>query len=175
MPSHLPPPHTVQITGPTEDPKDVCRIVRKHVPRVGRPVDPVQDPASVRVNQPSQQELRMLPDDVSLPACQLDSALVLPPRSMLREQTRPMIPSGVDLHASDLLHPARQPIESFRGCDGSAAFLHQTWVPVCTCDAELVDAIRLARDAAVAQIQPQQVCIGFSVEQSMMAAGAAAT
>jgi hypothetical protein len=104
----LSPMQPEQIKGVGEDGQDVCGSVGEHVPRVlvaswaGCQVSCYLVDVSIAVgmDQATDECLSLSTHDGFLPWNEFDLALVLAPRPMLREQTRPVLPVGIDLYTA---------------------------------------------------------------------------
>src|SRR6266540_3151412 len=101
--------HTDLVERGGEDRLDVDRLVAEEVPRalVGLAVDDdaVGRPATVGVDQSADQRPRMLLDDCALPVRQHYRPLVLPTRTVLRQQARPMRPVRLDIEKAVAVGP----------------------------------------------------------------------
>jgi hypothetical protein len=109
------------------------------------------------MNESAHQQLRLLGADLVLPVGESDAALVLWTRPVLREEARPVLRARVDLDAS-------VPSALNRCTAGRHHLGHRRLaraddhrVPVVERDTQAVDVARVARDAAVPQIEAQQV------------------
>ena len=143
------------VARPPEDPSDVRGDVAEVVPRIRRPVHPVQHPAPVRVEQPPDQGAWVEVDQFLLPGDKLDPALVLAPGSMLREQARPVLGVRGDFGAADLGRPADL-VRQHLG-HGALTSLDKSWVSIRTDDPQPEYVAVMRGDAAVSEVETQEV------------------
>jgi hypothetical protein len=112
----------------------------------------------------------VLGDDLVLPTLQDDAALVLPSRTVLRKQTRPVFPSNRGHQAAG--YDARM---------GSAVRLHrahqvgdvrvQDWIGEVVADVKAVDASPTEGDVTVPEVPTEELGVRAGVEPTVAAAG----
>jgi hypothetical protein len=132
----------------------------KWYPGIRRPVHPVQHPAPVGVEQPTDEGSRVEVDQVLLPYGHLDLPFVLPAGSVLREETGPVLGEGLDVPAPlvPLLDPTDLVWKDL--CHRKLALPEQSGVPLGAGDAKLEDVTRAGREAAVAEVEAEEVGVG---------------
>jgi hypothetical protein len=97
----LPPVHSEAIACSAEQTANVLRCVGEVVTRIWRAIYPIENPATVGVNQASKKRRRAPINERLLPLSQADRALVLPTGTMLGEKARPMLRVRRHLRAPD--------------------------------------------------------------------------
>ena len=125
------------------------------VPRIRRPVHPVQHPAPVRVQQPPDEGARIAVDEFLLPHGELDPALVLPAGSVLWEETGPVLGVRGDFGAADLGRPADL-VGQHLG-HRALTSLDQSWVGIRADDPQPKHLAVMRGDAAVSEVETQEV------------------
>jgi hypothetical protein len=165
LPRHRPPGDAERVEVVAEDVADVGGVVRECVAGIrvllaGAP-DAVDRPAAVRVDQPAQHQLGRAVADRTLPVRQRNAAGVLPSRPVLRDEARPMLRVGVDFDAGSVASKLHRRLARWHDLGhGVAAGGDDQRIPHVEGDAKTVDAACVARDAAVAQVQAQQIGVG---------------
>jgi hypothetical protein len=109
------------------------------------------------VDESLEQALRMLADQFPLPFGDLDHPFVFEPRSMLREQARPVAPVRVDLYALASGDSARTASSS--GLHRLAGLADDARILGVKEDPQPVDVTRMPRDASIPEVQAQEVHI----------------
>jgi hypothetical protein len=86
--------------------------------------------------------------------------------AVLREQARPVLPTVPDL-GGPLICPSVNGDEPSwsHSLNGSDAFCDDFRIDGIECDSESEDATGIGRDASIAQIHPQEVCICSGIER----------
>jgi len=87
--------HTIVFACRAENVSDATGVVPEVIPRVVGAVDAIEDATAIRIDQPAQNKSRVLAGDLTLPGYKLDLALMFTPRTMLREDTWPVLPIRV--------------------------------------------------------------------------------
>jgi hypothetical protein len=127
------------------------------VPRVRRPVHPVQHPAPVGVEQPPEERPRVEVDQFLLPHGELDLPLVLTTGSMLREQARPVLGTGVGVPAAFVCLPGSVDFVRQYLSHRKLALPNQVWVSLRARNAKLVHPAWSGAEAPVTEIEAEQV------------------
>ena len=78
-------------------------------------------------------------------------------RAMLREHARPVLPAGVNFGAAD--EPDASYLVRQDVTDSKLTFVHQVWIGVATGDAKDEDSSSRFRNAAVAEVETQEIRI----------------
>ena len=158
----------------SEDLTDVGGSIREEISRIGVLPLPnsVHDSATVRMDQPAQEFLRFVGSDLRLPRREPDAALMLPPRTMLREHARPMPPVGIDLDASLVINRSNAidfaiPNRRHRPAD----LLDRVPVSGVLHDAELVRPW-MPCDRSVTQVHPEEECVSAFIQSTSVASRA---
>jgi hypothetical protein len=123
---------------------------------------PVGDPAAVGVDEPADEFPRMNADDFLLPGFEDDRALVLLAGAVLGEEAGPVLAVSDDRDLPDCLDPVRL-LAGVNGFDGGSASFDEAWPSDGACDAENVARSHAGADAAVTEVEPQEVTVGRRV------------
>jgi len=112
------------------------------------------------MNQAADELFRLAVDDRLLPRRELDLALVLPSRAMLREETRPRVRVGVDL--DEIVRGLRLDRRHARGHDlahRGGDLSDDPRVPAVHEDAQSVAAPPPAGDHPIAEVHAEQIAV----------------
>jgi hypothetical protein len=149
---------------------DVVGLVGEEIPGVlialaltgdeaGRPV---RDATAIGVDEPADEFPRMSVDDFLLPGFEDDRALVLLAGAVLGEEAGPVLAVSDDRDLPDCLDPVRL-LAGVNGFDGGSASFDEAWPSDGACDAENVARSHAGADAAVTEVEPQEVTVGRRV------------
>jgi hypothetical protein len=127
------------------------------VPGIVSAVHAVKDTAAIRVDEPSQKRAWMLSGDVTLPLQQRDHSLVFRARRMLWKETWPMLPPSVDDNAP--LWMVMSDTTSAHGCHRACAFRDDVGILGIESDSQAIDVATVSRQAAISEIQAEQIGI----------------
>ena len=101
----------------------------------------------------------------NLPGAELDFSVMLPSWSMLGEEAGPMFPMSQDLNAADPLNtPHFHQLGRPYSPEGLRTLLQDSPVSLIQRDPELVDPPRLQGDAAVSEIEAQEIGVRGTID-----------
>ena len=161
-----------QVECPLAETHDVGGFVGEHVARVFVPLQlagdrsrgPVGYPAAVGVEQAAEEQFGVIGNDLPLPVGERDRTAVFRAWAVLRKQTWPVLPVRNNRGVSNRLHPMHGAARVNSSYDG-LGLVDQPRIDVVAGDPQRVDVPPVPRQAAVAQVQPQQMRVRRIVER----------
>jgi hypothetical protein len=164
-----------EVTCFAEDLPYVVRVIGERVSRVALALDHVQISSAIGMDQAAEQPFGVLHDDPSLPRLEVDGTQILHPHPVLREQARPVLPVGENVHAPRSMNEPDSGLrKSTDAPNRLCALVDDPDVTDIEAHAQLVDASWTPRDPAVPQVHPQEIRVPAAVHRNPGANGAVA-
>jgi hypothetical protein len=126
---------------------------------------------AVGMDETTYQCLGMVGHDQLLPGSQSNLAFVLATWSVLGEEARPVLPIGIDLDATDLLHEADL-LRAASDHDATSDLVDDVGILHVAHDSQSIYLARRAGQASVTQVGAQQIGIRLVVDETLAAARA---